>query len=265
MAAVREVATTRDTSERRQRITVMLQDAGSVQVMALAEMFDVSTQTIRKDLHYLEDRGIATRCYGGAISSHVIGPTAETAIETKRSLRADEKEAIGRYAASLVKPGESIALDSGTTTAYIARALPDSDEITVVTNDAGVLSELFAKKNIQIVVLGGSLRRKNMAFYGAQAESGMDELLVDKLFLGVDGFDLDNGITTHFEGEALLNRMMVKRARQVIAVTDGSKFGRMCMHRIIDIGNLSMLITDKAAPDEMVDGVRQLGVPVERV
>ncbi len=252
----------RDTSDRRQRITVMLQEQGSVQVLSLSGMFDVSTQTIRKDLSYLETRGVATRCYGGAISSQVVGAATEPPVEAKRSLRADEKEAIGRRAAALVAPGDSIILDSGTTTAYIARYLPDSEDITVVTNDAGVLSELIAKKNIQIVMLGGALRRKNMAFYGAQTEAAMNELLVDKLFLGVDGFHLENGITTHYESEALLNRLMVKMATQVIAVTDSSKFGRMCLHRIIGIDELDMLITDRHAPDEVVEGAHRVAVEV---
>jgi len=254
---------TRDTSDRRQRITGMLQEQGSVQVLPLSQQFRVSSQTIRKDLQYLEGRGVATRCYGGAILSQIVGPASEPPFEIKRTLRADEKDSIGRFAASLVKPGDSIVLDSGTTTAYIARHLADDEDITVVTNDAGVLAELMGKKHIQIVMLGGSLRRKNMAFYGAQTEAAMDELLVDKLFLGVDGFELENGITTHFEPEAMLNRRMVKRARQVIAVTDGSKFGRTCMHRIVDVRDLTMLITDASAPAAIVDGTRAMGVAVE--
>ncbi len=240
----------------------MVQEQGSVQVLSLSEQFAVSTQTIRKDLFYLEGRGIATRCYGGAISSQVVGPAQEPAVEVKRALRADEKEAIGRRAAALVKPGDSIALDSGTTTAYVARYLPDSEDITVVTNDAGVLAELMTKQHIQIVMLGGALRRKNMAFYGAQTEAAMSGLLVDKLFLGVDGFSMDRGITTHFEGEALLNRRMVDTATQVIAVTDSSKFGRTCLHRIIDIADLDLLITDANAPADVVEGARRLGVEV---
>jgi len=162
----------------------------------------------------------------------------------------------------MVVPGNSIILDSGTTTAYVARHLPDSEDITVVTNDAGVLAELMAKKHIQIVMLGGALRRKNMAFYGAQTVAAMDELLVDKLFLGVDGIDMESGVTTHFENEAMLNRLMVKKATQVIAVTDSSKFGRKCLHKIIGVEDLDMLITDRDAPDEVVDGARRLGIEI---
>lgn len=250
----------RDTSDRRRRITAMVKEQGSVQVTTLSEMFGVSAQTIRKDLHYLADRGVATRAYGGAISSDVVGAAppvpmaAEPAVDTKLGFHRNEKEAIGRLAASLVKPGDSILLDSGTTTVQIARHLPDIEDLTVVTNDYGVLSALASKQNIQIVMLGGALRRKNMAFYGAQTEAAIEELLVDKLFLGVDGFHLEKGITTHYENEARLNRKMATVANKIIAVTDSSKFGRMCLHRIIGVEELDLLITDRGAPDYIKQG-----------
>jgi DeoR family transcriptional regulator of aga operon len=253
-------AATRDTSERRRRITAMLGEHGSVQVLALVDQFGVSAQTIRKDLQYLEARGVATRSYGGAISAQVVGAPQEAPVETKRALNASEKEAIGRRAAALVAPGESIILDSGTTTAFIARHLPDSEEITVVTNDAGVLAELVAKRRIQVVMLGGALRRTNLAFYGGQTLAAMSELSVDKLFLGVDGCDLEHGVTTHFESEAQLNRLMVKSATQVIAVTDSSKFGRKCLHRIVSVDELDVLVTDADAPDAVRDGLTDAGV-----
>jgi DeoR family transcriptional regulator, aga operon transcriptional repressor len=249
----------RDTSARRQQIVAMIQDRGSVQVNGLASQFQVSTQTIRKDLLYLEGRGVATRCYGGAISSQAVGTITETAVETKRTLRADEKERIGRAAAALVRPGDSIILDSGTTTVQIARFLPDHDDIVVITNDAAVLAELMVKTHLQIVLLGGGLRRKNMAFYGAQTEAALDGLSVDKLFLGVDGLDLTKGITTHFESEAMLNRKMSRVASQVIAVSDSSKIGRICLHRIIGVAEIDMLITDASAPPDFVAASEDLG------
>jgi DeoR family transcriptional regulator, aga operon transcriptional repressor len=252
----------RDTSARRQQIVSMIQDCGSVQVMSLAAQFDVSTQTIRKDLCYLEGRGVATRCYGGAIWSQSVGVITETEVAAKRSLWASEKERIGRAAAALVHPGDSIILDSGTTTAQIARHLPDREDVVVVTNDAEVLAQLMTKEHIQIFVLGGALRRKNMAFYGAQTEAALDGLHVDKLFLGVDGIDLKKGITTHYESEAILNRKMAKIADQVIAVTDASKFGRTCLHRIIGLEDVDLLITDSGASQEFVTAGAALGCRV---
>jgi DeoR family transcriptional regulator, aga operon transcriptional repressor len=251
----------RDTSDRRRRIAALVRQRGSVQVASLAEMFGVSAQAIRKDLKYLADRGIATRSYGGAICAGVVGP-AETAVEAKRVLHTAEKERIGRAAAAMVQPGESVLLDSGTTTLQIAHHLPDLEEITVVTNDFGVLSALASRSRINVVVLGGALRRKNIAFYGGQAEAAIEKLYVDKLFLGVDGFHLEKGITTHYEPEAMLNRKMARVARQVIAVTDSSKFERVCLHRIIGVEDLDVLITDSGAPDYIVNAGRSLGCEV---
>lgn len=240
---------TRDTSERRQIITALVRERGSVQVTPLAERFGVSMQTIRKDLHFLTQRGVAERAYGGAILAGSVNVTAEPAVEAKRSIHSAEKDRIGRLAAAMVKPGDSIVLDSGTTTLQIAQHLPDDEDITVLTNDLDILTVLARKERITAVMLGGSLRRKNRAFYGAQTEGALGDLRVDKLFLGVDGFDIECGITTHYEPEAMLNRKMVEAARAVIAVTDGSKFGRVCLHRIIDIAEIDDLVTDDTMPD----------------
>jgi DeoR family transcriptional regulator, aga operon transcriptional repressor len=253
------MAATRDTSQRRLQISELVRQHGSVQVAALARRFGVSMQTVRKDLRYLAERGVMARAYGGAIDSKVIGtPPAEPHYEAKRTANLDQKRRIGQRAAALVKPGDTIAIDSGTTAIQLAEALPNI-EVTVVTNDFGVLTALAPKSNIHIVMLGGELRRKNMAFYGGLTVEAVEELHVDMLFLGVDGFDLERGITTHYEPEAMLNRKMVEAARMVAAITDSSKFGRICLHRIIAAAELDMLITDTGAPEDIRQASQQLG------
>lgn len=237
---------TRDTSGRRQQISVLMREHGSVQVVPLAERFGVSMQTIRKDLHYLVKRGIAERSYGGAIAADAVNVAAEPPVEVKRAINVDEKARIGAVAAAMVMPGDSIVLDSGTTALQIALHLADIEDVTVLTNDLDILCALAAKERINVVMLGGALRRRNRAFYGAQTESAFDDLHVDKLFLGVDGLDVERGITTHFEPEAVLNRKMVKAAGQVIAVSDRSKFGRVCLHRIMNVAEIDDLVTDGA-------------------
>ena len=256
-------AVTRDTSQRRHQISELVRQHGSVQVTALARRFNVSAQTVRKDLRYLTERGVMARAYGGAIDSNVVGVTpAEPPYEAKRTVHLDEKRRIGQRAAAMVKPGDTIVIDSGTTGIQLAEALPNI-EVTVVTNDFGVLSSLAPKSNINIVMLGGELRRKSMSFYGGLTVEALNALHVDKLFLGVDGFDLDRGVTTHFEPEAMLNRKMVENAGTVIAITDSSKFGKVCLHRIIAVAELDTLITDKDAPAEIVQAIQQLGVDVQ--
>jgi DeoR family transcriptional regulator of aga operon len=253
------MALTRDTSQRRLQISELVRLQGSVQVATLADRFGVSVQTVRKDLRYLAERGVIARAYGGAIDSGVIGaPPAEPNYEAKRTPHREEKRRIGARAAALIKPGDTVVLDSGTTGIQLAEALPDID-VTVVTNDFGVLSALAPKGNINLVMLGGELRRRNMAFYGGLTVEALDALHVDMLFLGVDGFDLVRGITTHYEPEAMLNRKMVEAARVVICITDSSKFGKVCLHRIIPVTALDMLITDTGAPEEIAEASQQLG------
>jgi DeoR family transcriptional regulator of aga operon len=256
------MSVTRDTSQRRLQISELVRQHGSVQVATLARRFGVSMQTVRKDLRYLAERGVMARAYGGAIDSNVVGTTAgasaEPHYEAKRTSHLDEKRRIGQRAAALVKAGDTIAIDSGTTAIQLAESLPDID-VTVVTNDFGVLGALAPKTNINIVMLGGELRRKNMAFYGGLTVEALDALHVDMLFLGVDGLDLERGITTHYEPEAMLNRKMVEAARVVVAITDSSKFGKICLHRIVPVGELNVLITDRGAPDDIVQAAEQLG------
>lgn len=247
----------RDTSERRQQITAMVRERGSVQVAPLAARFGVSMQTIRKDLQYLTKRGIAERSYGGAISLEVVN-ASEPPVEAKRAINRDEKSRIGALAASMVLPGESIVLDSGTTTLQIAHHLPDDEDITVLTNDLEILCALAQKERITAVMLGGTLRRRNCAFYGSRTVSSLDDLHVDKLFLGVDGFDVERGITTHYEPEAMLNRKMVAAAGRVIAVTDRSKFGRVCLHRILNVTEIDDLVTDGPAADGIEEAAAEL-------
>lgn len=255
------MSVTRDTSQRRLQISELVRQHGSVQVATLARRFGVSMQTVRKDLRYLAERGVMARAYGGAIDSSVVGTgggAAEPHYEAKRTSHLDEKRRIGQRAAALVKAGDTIAIDSGTTAIQLAESLPNI-EVTVVTNDFGVLGALAPKNHINIVMLGGELRRKNMAFYGGLTVEALDALHVDMLFLGVDGLDLERGITTHYEPEAMLNRKMVEAARVVVAITDSSKFGKICLHRIVPVAELNVLITDRGAPDDIVQAAEQLG------
>jgi DeoR family transcriptional regulator, aga operon transcriptional repressor len=252
----------RDTSSRRQRIVSLLREQGSVQIPALAELFGVSTQTLRKDLNFLDSKGICTRTPGGAILNRGTGAVREDAVDVKRTLFADEKVRIGQAAAALIGDGESVLLDSGTTTLQVARHMNPDDAPVVVTNDVGILNELLNHDNVQLVFLGGTLRRKSQSFFGTQTEQALQDLHVDKLFLAADGFDIEKGITTHFEPEALLNRKMCEVAREIIVVSDSSKFGRICLHKILEPQRISKFITDAGIPREAHEALERMGVEV---
>jgi DeoR family transcriptional regulator of aga operon len=252
----------RDTSNRRERIVALLREKGSVQIPALAERFRVSTQTLRKDLNFLDDKGICTRSSGGAILRRVGPSPTEEAIDVKRTLFAAEKSRIGRAAAALIGDQDSVLLDSGTTTLQVARHIEPSASRVVVTSDVGILNELVSRESVQVVFLGGTLRRKNLSFYGTQTERALQDLHVDKLFLAADGFDIEKGLTTHFEPEALLNRMMCKAASEIIMVADSSKFGRICLHKILEPQGIAKVVTDSGIPDSAREALTRIGVEV---
>jgi DeoR family transcriptional regulator, aga operon transcriptional repressor len=252
----------RDTSNRRERIVALLREQGSVQIPALAQRFRVSTQTLRKDLNFLDIKGICTRSSGGAILRRAgLSPT-EQAIEVKRTLFAEEKARIGRAAAALIKNDESVLLDSGTTALQVARHIEPGASLVVVTNDVGIMNELVTRENVQLVFLGGTLRRKNLSFYGTQTERALQDLHVDKLILAADGFDIEKGLTTHFEPEALLNRMMCRAASEIIVVADSSKFDRICLHKILEPQGISKLVTDTGIPESAREALTRIGVEV---
>lgn len=252
----------RDTSNRRERIVALLREQGSVQIPALAERFRVSTQTLRKDLNFLDIKGICTRSSGGAILRRAgLSPT-EQAIEVKRTLFAEEKGRIGRAAAALIRDDESVLLDSGTTALQVARHIDPAASLVVVTNDVGIMNELVTRENVQLVFLGGTLRRKNLSFYGTQTERALQDLHVDKLVLAADGFDIEKGLTTHYEPEALLNRMMCRAASEIIVVADSSKFGRICLHKIVESQGISKLVTDTGIPESAREELTRIGVEV---
>jgi DeoR family transcriptional regulator, aga operon transcriptional repressor len=252
----------RDTSNRRERIVALLREQGSVQIPALAERFRVSTQTLRKDLNFLDIKGICTRSSGGAILRRAgLSPT-EQAIEVKRTLFAEEKGRIGRAAAALIKNDESVLLDSGTTALQVARHIDPAASLVVVTNDVGIMNELVTRENVQLVFLGGTLRRKNLSFYGTQTERALQDLHVDKLVLAADGFDIEKGLTTHYEPEALLNRMMCRATSEIIVVADSSKFNRICLHKIVESQGISKLVTDTGIPESAREELTRIGVEV---
>ncbi|MGO2012434.1 MAG: transcriptional repressor AgaR [Pseudoalteromonas sp.] len=252
----------RDTSQRREQISRMLKETGSVQVPHLAEKYDVSTVTIRKDLRFLEQQGIAARSYGGAMLKEKNVIETELAIDRKQTLHAEEKLSIGKAAAQLINSDDSIILDSGSTTIQIAAHLKDKENLTIITNGLNVVNKLSVYDEVDVMLLGGTLRRKNMSFFGSSAEKCLEDLHVDKLFLGVDGFHMERGITTHFEAEALLNRVMCKIASEIIIVTDSSKFEHVCLHKILEPAAVTTVVTDSNIPNNYLEGLERLGIKV---
>lgn len=248
----------RNTSQRREQILQLLVKQGGVQVSELAALTGVSAVTIRTDLAQLEAQGLATRNHGGA--TLVRTPPQEQSVQQRDSLNSALKEVIGARAAQLVQPGDNILIDSGTTTVPLARHLRDHRDVTVMTNGLNIAWELATAQGVEVMLTGGLLRKQSLSFQGVQAEACLNAYSFDTLFLGVDGLDLQFGLTTHHEAEASLNRKMVERARRVVVLSDASKFGRVSLHRIGLLEQVDAVITDAGISPEYRDGLTRLGI-----
>lgn len=232
----------RSTVERRDSIIQIIQENGKVRVDTLSEKFDVSSVTIRNDLDFLEKKGIVHRTHGGALLRKNV--YEDPSLEEKQQLYREEKQRIGAKAVELIKDGDSILLDSGTTAMEIAQRINGKQNLTIMTNAINLALKLGNLTSINLMLTGGLLRRESFSLVGPEAEATISNYFFDKLFLGVDGLDINFGLTTPNPMEAQLNRIMVERAQQVIAITDSSKFGRHSFSYICDIDVISTLITD---------------------
>src|SRR5699024_3364282 len=240
-----------------------IESKGSVRVDELSEKFDVSSVTIRNDLDFLEEKGLIHRTYGGALLRNNV--YKDPSIEEKGKINIEEKERIGNYAAGLVKKGDSIILDSGSTTREVALNLKNKKDITILTNAINIALELAGSTGIRTMLTGGILRHKSYSLVGPEAEKTMQNYFFDKIFLGIDGINLEHGLTTSNPQEAQLNRIMVKQSNTVIAVTDSTKFGRHSFCHICDLDQIDMIITDNQISSEMEEKLDKRQITVIKV
>ena len=235
---------------RHNHILQTLKDQGYVTVSDLSETLQVSEVTIRRDLQNLEERNLLYRTHGGATPTNPL--VYDRPVSEKAKQYSDEKRRIGEGAAKLVEPNDAIILASGTTMIQVARHLKGKPHLTVVTNAMNVAMELLHLPGIEIFMLGGMMRLTSTSTVGPAAESMIHQHACRLLFLGVDGFDLEHGLTTSNSLEAHLNREMITAAQQTVVVTDSSKFGLRGFSRICRVEDVDVVITDSKIPESFV-------------
>ncbi len=246
--------------ERRREILALLNRDGRVLVKDLARHFRISQITIRKDLEFLDGQGVVQRTHGGALPLQA-GALLDPSLREKEKLHRKQKTLIAEAAARLVEEGQSVLLDSGTTTTAIARALKDMAQLTVITNAINIAAEL-AGTNVEVILTGGMLRKNSFSLVGPLAERTLRQLSADVLFLGVDGFDTKAGLFTPNLLESEVNRAMVEIARRTIAVCDSSKFGRRSLCNIMPVTAVQEVITDKQIPKPDLHALKEAGIRV---
>jgi len=249
--------------ERRREILQLLERDGRVLVKDLSSHFQTSQITIRKDLDILQGRGVLHRTHGGALTPPV-GALNDLSVQEKEKMHRTEKIRIAQAAIRMVEEGQSVVLDSGTTTLAIARALRSFRNLTVITNAVNIAAEL-ANSEIEVILTGGSVRKNSFSLVGPLAEETLRQLSADVLFLGVDGFDTRLGLSTPNLQEAKVNRVMVGISRKVVAVCDSSKFGRRSLSSIVAPNAIHYVITDRKISKPDQQNLKDFGVQVTLV
>jgi DeoR/GlpR family transcriptional regulator of sugar metabolism len=252
---------------RRSAILQILKDDSSVNVSELSKRFGVSEVTIRKDLRILKERKLLVRVHGGAIlgASTMNDEVEERHVNFKKLVNAREKEAIGRAAAAHIKNGDTILVDSGTTAQEVVRNLHRFDDLTIITNSVGAMMEALKYKRFKVILLGGSVRENSLSCVGPLAESNLKLFYCDKLFLGVDSFSVETGLSTPSVEEASTNQMMISRAREVIAVFDSSKVNKRALAFIADAEAIDTIITDNNLPANVKRQLKAMKINVETI
>jgi DeoR family transcriptional regulator of aga operon len=248
----------------------LLTDSGRVSVEDAAERLSVSQATIRRDFDQLAQQQMITRTRGGAVAN---GVSYDLPLRYKTAKHSAEKQRIGTAAAALVAPGMVVALNGGTTTTEVARALAvrpelagnlDDAQLTVVTNALNIANELLVRSRMKIVVTGGVVRPQSFELVGPLGGGILREVTLDIALLGVDALDVTLGAAAHHEGEAAMNSLMVARARRVVIIADSSKLGGHAFARICPIDRVDTLVTDSGATPDIVHAFEVAGVKVVR-
>lgn len=248
--------------ERRRHILDILEQAKRVTVRELADTFSVSAVTVRSDLEVLAQMGALVRSHGGAVKPH--SPAPDLPISLKERLRQNEKARIGRTAASLIRDGETVIFDSGTTTAAVAKCVAGLhlNSLTVITNALNIALEFANLPQVQIIMLGGIVRGGALSLVGPHAEQALSNLNADRVFLGVDGIDPEVGLTTPDVLEAQLSALMIRVSREVVVVADSSKFMNRSLSVIARLDAIHKLVTDDGIPQVMREALRAAGVTI---
>lgn len=235
-----------------------------VKVAQLSARFDVSEVSIRRDLDRLDRLGLLKRVHGGAVAIPSAALGQPHVAKMRRHV--EEKERIGRAAAQMIRDGDRLIFDSGTTVLQVARSISydllNAGHLTVITGSLPIVHELGPWKGVHLIVLGGIYLPDYEVVVGPQTIENLNGLHADKVFLGTDGLTFSHGVTTANLLEAEVDRAIVEAASEVIVVADSSKIGVMGLTTILPVTNINKLITDNKAPSDFLAALREQGVEV---
>ncbi len=253
--------------ERRQQMIAFIEQQNGATVEELSRHFVVSEATVRRDIVLLSKRGLVERAYGGAAPKrhqHTHG-VSEPPLLKRAALLADEKQRIGRAAAAHVADEDTVIIAGGTTTWEMIPHLAQRRKLTVITNTLNIATRLAAFPHITVIVLGGTLRHSELSMLGLLMENALENLRVDKLFMGTPSIHVDYGLSADDLAEVRSDQVLMSVAREITVVADHTKFGRISTMRVAPIKRVHRVITDDSTSQEHVEALRDQGVVAEVV
>ncbi|MDF2613196.1 MAG: DeoR/GlpR transcriptional regulator [Clostridia bacterium] len=247
--------------ERQKYITEIVEREKSVKVIELSKLFEVTEETIRRDLEKIEKLGILKRTYGGAI---FINGTIKDVEDTPFSMRVNEnissKQKIAIAVADMLYDGEVVMLDPSTTCLEVAKNIDKNKRLTVITNSISILSELSSHEELNVVSTGGTLRKRSLSLIGPTAKDNIKNYYADKAVISCKGVDLQRGAMDTNELEVEIKKAMIGCAKEIILAVDSTKMQKISMHKLIEVSKINYLVVDQELPPEWQEFCTQHGI-----
>lgn len=244
--------------ERRNKILEELQIKRQVVVSELAKYFQVSEETIRRDLDKLDKDGYAVKIYGGAVINE--NSALELPLNVRKKKNIQGKQKIAELIANLIEDGDHISLDPSSTSVFIARALRDKERLTVITNSLEVMIELSDVESWNVICSGGTMKEGFLALTGPRANDGLAAFNTDKSIMSCKGFDMNKGITDGGELFCETKRTMIANSKEHIVAVDHSKFDSVAFSKVCDLDTVDIVVTDEKPSDEWLEQFRRQGI-----
>ncbi|MEN3746274.1 DeoR/GlpR family DNA-binding transcription regulator [Sphingomonas sp. HF-S3] len=246
------------TSERKALIRRVLEEEGRLVAKPFSQRLGVSEDTIRRDLRELARDGVLQRVHGGALPAS----PALADFPTRARAGSAAKRALGRAAARLIKPGQIVFIDGGTTNVQLARHLPRELKARIVTHSPTIAVELAGHSGIEVQLIGGRLFSHSVVAVGAEAAEAISRIRVDSFFLGATGLHVELGVTTGDAEEAAIKRLIARQAAETILLATRDKIGAASPYAILPLGEIATLVTEAGVPDDMLGPFRAAGVTI---
>ncbi|MEH7385256.1 DeoR/GlpR family DNA-binding transcription regulator [Bacillus sp. JJ1521] len=245
--------------ERHSQILTQLEENNIIRISELSERLGVTKQTIRRDLAELEKTGLIKKVHGGALLNKT---NIEPSYSKRVSTSVNEKERIADIAAGFVEDGDAIFLDVGTTTLMMAKRLKERKNLTVITNFLLIAIELANAPGVKVILSGGELRGEELSLSGPISNKSVQDIFIDKAFIGVGGLSLDSGFTDYHLGESEIRRIMIKHSKRSYALADHSKMDIIAIYKTVDIHEIDTLITNKETSKSLIEKLYEIGMEV---